>query len=73
MQQRGIRLVRYADDFVILSQHKASIVWAQQWAALNLKRVGLEMNPHKTRITTFTEGFQFVGWFFVREEMFLLK
>ncbi len=73
MQQRGITLVRYADDFVILGRGKTSITWAQQWAALNLKRVGLEMNPHKTRITTFAEGFQFVGWFFVREEMFQLK
>ncbi|MBK8989888.1 MAG: group II intron reverse transcriptase/maturase [Chloroflexi bacterium] len=73
MQQRGITLVRYADDFVILARHKAAIAWAQQWAALNLKRVGLEMNPHKTRVTTFAEGFQFVGWFFVREEMFQLK
>ncbi len=73
MQQRGITLVRYADDFVILGRRKTAITWAQQWAALNLKRVGLEMNPHKTRITTFAEGFQFVGWFFVREEMFQLK
>jgi RNA-directed DNA polymerase len=73
MQQRGITLVRYADDFVILSRNKAAIVWAQQWAALNLKRVGLEMNMEKTAVRTFTEGFQFVGWFFVREEMFQLK
>lgn len=73
MQQKGITLVRYADDFVILSRHKAAVVWAQQWAGLNLRRVGLEMNPHKTRITNFAAGFQFVGWFFVRDEMFKLK
>ncbi len=42
-------------------------------AALNLKRVGLEMNLEKTAVRTFAEGFQFVGWFFVREEMFQLK
>lgn len=73
MQQRGITLVRYADDFVILGQHKAAVRWAQTWAAANLRRVGLNMHPQKTRITNFSEGFQFVGWFFVGDEMYQLK
>lgn len=73
MQQRGLTLVRYADDFVILTRRKAAVKWAKVWVAANLKRVRLRMNPHKTRITTFDEGFQFVGWFFIRDEMFSLK
>ncbi len=73
MQQRGITLVRYADDFVVLARQQTTVRWVQYWAAANLKRVGLEMHPQKTRITNFDEGFQFVGWFFVREEMFELK
>lgn len=73
MQKHGITLVRYADDFVVLAKQQTSIRWARYWAATNLKRVGLEMHPQKTRITNFDEGFQFVGWFFVREEMFELK
>ncbi len=73
MQQRGITLVRYADDFVILARRKTLITWAKHWAGRNLKRIGLTMHPHKTRITNFEEGFQFVGWFFVGEEMYRLK
>ena len=73
MQQPGLTLVRYADDFVILARRKASVRWAQTWAAANLRRVGLRMHPHKTRLTHFGEGFQFVGWFFVGEEMYQLK
>lgn len=73
MQQPGLTLVRYADDFVILAKRQASVRWAQMWAAANLRRVGLQMNPHKTRLTHFGEGFQFVGWFFVGEEMYQLK
>lgn len=73
MQQGGITLVRYADDFVILARRQASVRWAYCWAAANLKRVGLQMHPQKTRITNFSEGFQFVGWFFVRDEMFELR
>lgn len=73
MQQRGITLVRYADDFLIMARHKAAIHGAQVWAAANLKRLGLEMKSSKTRITNFEEGFQFVGWFFVQNQMFKLK
>lgn len=73
MQQRGITLVRYADDFLIMARNKAAIHGAQVWAAANLKRLGLEMRPDKTRITNFEEGFQFVGWFFVQNQMFKLK
>ncbi len=73
MQQRGITLVRYADDFLIMARNKAAIRTAHVWAAANLKRVGLEMKPSKTRITHFDEGFQFVGWFFVQNQMFRLK
>ena len=73
MQQRGMTLVRYADDFLIMARHKAALHGAQVWAAANLKRLGLEIHPHKTRITNFDEGFQFVGWFFVQNQMFKLK
>lgn len=73
MQKPGISLIRYADDFVILSRHKAVIHSAEQWAGLNLRRLGLTMSDRKTRITNFNEGFQFVGWFFIRDEMHQLK
>jgi group II intron reverse transcriptase/maturase len=73
MQQRGITLVRYADDFVILGKHQAAVKWAQHWAGLNLKRLGLNMKASKTGITCFQTGFQFVGWFFVANEMYQLN
>jgi len=73
MQQRHLSLVRYADDFVILAQHQTVIQAARIWASAQLKRLGLQMHPEKTRITTFDKGFQFVGWFFVRDEMYQLK
>lgn len=73
MQKPGIWLIRYADDFVILSRRKTLIHSAEHWANLNLRRLGLTMHPHKTRITNFNEGFQFIGWFFIRDEMHQLK
>jgi group II intron reverse transcriptase/maturase len=73
MQQRGLTLVLYADDFVIMAQHKTTIHTARVWVAANLKRVGLELHTEKTAVKHFDEGFQFVGWFFVRDEMFKIK
>jgi retron-type reverse transcriptase len=70
---RDLWLVRYADDFVILARDERAVRRAATRAAAELRALDLELHPQKTRITTFNEGFQFVGWFFVREEMFELK
>lgn len=73
MQKPGVQLIRYADDFVILSRHKAAVRAARHWAGINLKRLGLQLHAQKTHITSFEEGFRFVGWFFVRDEMYELR
>jgi group II intron reverse transcriptase/maturase len=72
-QKPGVWLVRFADDFVILSRSKQAIRWARHWSKVTLGRLRLTLHPQKTRITSFEEGFQFVGWFFVRDEMHELK
>jgi group II intron reverse transcriptase/maturase len=73
MQNRGWRLVRYADDFVVLAREEASVKRASEQAAGALRQMGLEIHPQKTRLTNFEEGFQFVGWFFVGDEAYQLK
>ena len=73
MARRGVWLVRYADDFLCLARDRRSIEKVQRHVATSLGRLGLELHPQKTRITTFDEGFQFVGWFFVRDEFYELK
>ena len=73
MQKPDLWLVRYADDLVVLSRGKAGIQYARQRAVFTLHRMGLSFHPQKTRLTTFSEGFQFVGWFFVRDECYQLK
>ena len=73
MQQRNLWLVRYADDFVLLARDQARLQQASHQARKQLQHVGLHINPHKTQITTFDQGFQFVGWFFIRDEMYKLN
>lgn len=73
MQQRGLTLVRYADDFVVLARDEKTARRAEARATAELSRLGLAIHPQKTRLTSFDEGFQFVGWFFVRDEMYQLR
>lgn len=73
LQQRGLSLVRYADDFVVLARHEKAARQALDRATEALRRLDLTIHPQKTRITRFDEGFQFVGWFFVRDEMYELR
>ena len=68
MAKRGIEMVRYADDFVLLcrteSQAQAALTEVQRWTA----QVGLALHPEKTRIVDATQlgGFEFLGYHFER-------
>ena len=56
-----LRLVRYADDFVILARDNHTAEIALEEASLWLAEAGLAINFDKTRITTFDQGFSFLG------------
>ena len=73
MVARGHRLVRYADDFVVLCRRRAMAQRALQDARQGLARLRLRLNPHKTRIVRFDEGFKFLGVFFIRDEHYFLE
>jgi RNA-directed DNA polymerase len=68
MARRGIEMVRYADDFVILCRSQAEAEQAldlvRQWAI----NAGLQLHPVKTRIVDATQkgGFDFLGYHFER-------
>jgi RNA-directed DNA polymerase len=60
--QAGFRLIRYADDFVILCPDYPS---AEQALALTLDildTLGLSASPEKTLVTPFAKGFTFLGF-----------
>ena len=73
MTKQGLRLVRYADDFVILCRHNREAEKALKAAERTLARLKLNLNPHKTRIVHFDQGFKFLGVFFLRNEHFYLS
>jgi len=69
MAEHGYPMVRYADDFVILTRNQAeaeaALALVQAWVAAN----GLMLHPEKTRIANCRSkgnGFEFLGYRFER-------
>jgi len=59
-------IVRYADDFVILSGTEAGARAARRKAEDLLAAQGLKLHADKTRLVHFDDGFRFLGHLFVR-------
>jgi RNA-directed DNA polymerase len=67
MEQSGYRMVRYADDLVVLcrtgTEAQAALCLLQAWVADN----GLTLHPQKTRVGDWRQpgqGFEFLGYRF---------
>jgi len=63
LHERGLRFVRYADDFVVLcrseDEAKEALALVEHLVA---DRLGLSLSPEKTKVTRFHEGFTFLGF-----------
>jgi group II intron reverse transcriptase/maturase len=62
LDKLGYRLVRYADDFVVLCKSKAQAEEAQTQVTRILSQLGLRLSVEKTRITTYGKGYSFLGF-----------
>src|SRR6266567_1119787 len=76
MAARGYRMVRYADDFVVLCKSReeadAALAEIRAWVAEN----GLRLHPNKTHIGDCRqpgEGFEFLGYRFEAGRRFVRK
>lgn len=63
---QGYRLVRYADDFVVLCKDLESAHAACAAAQEALDRLGLSLHREKTGIRNFDSGFTYLGYLFCR-------
>ena len=66
IEKEGFKLVRFADDFLILCKSKPKAELAMKLSESILEDLKLELNNEKTRITTFSEGFKYLGYLFVK-------
>lgn len=71
LEKSGSKLVRYADDFIILSRTPAEAGKELEATRVLLHAQHLELNPEKTHVTTFDEGFRFLGAFFLGEHIWV--
>ena len=59
------KLIRYADDFVVLCRREVQAKEALRRIRVIMDRLGLELHPEKTRTVDMSkgkEGFVFLGW-----------
>ncbi len=68
--KKGRRLVRFADDFVILSKSRHAAEKALELTEEVLTGLKLRLNTDKTRITDFDSGFRFLGVQFIKSLAF---
>jgi group II intron reverse transcriptase/maturase len=61
MERAGLKLVRYADDFVILCKSVNQATYAFKTVRDKLKSLKLNLSPEKTRLVHVREGFTFLG------------
>ena len=62
MRERGYRLTRFADDWVITCRSAPEARAALDTATRILKQLGVELNSQKTRIVHVRHGFEFLGY-----------
>ena len=67
MIRSGIRLVRYADDLLLLCRSEGRARHALHHAQKRLATLKLQFNPKKTQIAHFNDGFEFLGHIFDRD------
>ena len=66
MTKRGYKLVRFADDFVIMTKSKRKAKRAYEVVKeIMEEELDLTLHPEKTVITNFGKGFEFLGFEFI--------
>lgn len=67
----GKKLVRYADDFLILSKTEDESEENIDLTAMILEDMLLSLNKKKTKIVSFEQGFKFLGAVFLHDEVYI--
>jgi CRISPR-associated protein Cas1 len=62
----NFKLIRYADDFVVLCKSREEAESALNDAIASLEKLKLQLKKSKTSITDFEQGFQYLGYLFLK-------
>lgn len=69
--REGKKIVRYADDFIVLCRTASEAEASLELTDELLEKLELDLNREKTVVTSFDQGFKFLGATFVRDEVYL--
>ena len=73
LQKSDFKLVRFADDFVVMGKSQAQAEVAKANVQGLLEDMGLRLHPDKTRIASFEQGFRFLGHAFMGDLVVPIK
>jgi len=65
-QIRGLILIRFADDFIVMSRTAKLLNKAKRGIESLTKKIGPSLNEKKTKIVTIQQGFSFLGFSFIK-------
>ena len=66
LESQAVKLVRFADDFVILCKSMASARTALEHCRSVLDAHGLQLHDDGTHVVSFEQGFDFIGYLFLK-------
>ena len=69
LESQGAKLIRYADDFLLLSRSQEAANEQLRITETLLHDLHLKLALEKTHLTTFAEGFRFLGAFFQKDNI----
>lgn len=67
IERAGFKLVRYADDFIVLCRSREEAEAAGRTVRTALAELGLTVNEEKSRAVSFEQGFRFLGFLFMND------
>ena len=65
-QVRGLILIRFADDFIVMSRYPSLLNKAKRGIESLMKKIGPTLNEKKTKIVSIQHGFSFLGFFIIK-------
>ena len=71
LAELGQATVRYADDLLLLTKSAAGAAEALELTDLLIADLGLALNREKTILTSFEQGFHFLGVTFLKNDIYL--
>ncbi len=62
LEEKGLRFVRYADDFLVLTKTRDQAESALVTVKEEITKLGLSLSEEKTKVTTYMKGYAFLGF-----------